>query len=125
MKTRTRNTLSNSVALAIALVAAGCGSHADDGSASGDGKITSNDGTALELRFQGQVLAPRGDPARQSVVAQLQYVQGTLTTAHSANGQVGLVTLADVVVEDAPGDKSRIRYSAALPETLRPTGNSM
>jgi hypothetical protein len=101
---------------------AACSSSVDDGE-SGAGAITSNDGGIFDLKFEGKVLAGKDDPARQSVVAQLQYMQGMLTTEHNANAQVGLVTLTNVV-ESVDGDVKTITYAATLP-VLWPKGKEV
>ncbi len=77
--------------------------------------ITSNDGKLFDFTFQGEVLAPKETSAREAVVAQLQYVQGALTTDVMGNGQIGLVTLKDVAESDAGGAQKRVRYTAVLP----------
>jgi len=82
--------------------------------AASNGAITSNDGAVLELAFTGEVIADKDTPARQAVVSQLQYIQGTLTTDVQANGQVGLVTLTEVR-ETPSGDKKAVAFTASLP----------
>jgi len=101
------------VLLAASTLAVGCASQAAD-DATSDGAITSNDGSVLELKLTGKVIAAKDAPARQAIVAQLQYTQGILTTDARGNGQVGMVSLADVV-ETTSGDQKTITYSAALP----------
>lgn len=97
----------------LATVAAGCTtSEADDGAT--QDAITSNDGGALEFSFEGEVVAPKDQVARQAIVAQLQYLNGLLVTDARANGQVGLVTLTGVQ-EAVTGATKRIKYKAALP----------
>ena len=80
----------------------------------GDVAITSNDGKLFDFKFQGEVVASRGEVARQAIVAQLQYVQGALTTDVRGNGQIGLVTLSGVT-ETVEGETKRIKYTAVLP----------
>lgn len=101
--------------LALAAVAAGavaCGTTADD-AVGADDAITSNDGKTLELKFKGEVIARSNDTARKAIAAQLQYVQGILTTHVRGNGQTGMPGLTNVR-ETAIGDKKKIAYEASL-----------
>ena len=100
--------------LLLVLAAACAPSSEEDAKPAGEDAITSNDGTALEFRFEASVVTEADTPARQAIVAQLQYVQGILTTAERANGQVGLVELSDVR-ETAAGALKTIKYKASLP----------
>src|SRR5438105_3637036 len=100
----------------LLILAAACApsSSEDDVKPAGEDAITSNDGTALELQFEASVVTQADTPARQAIVAQLQYIQGILTTAERANGQVGLVELSNVK-ETAAGATKTITYKASLP----------
>ncbi len=110
-KTSSRALLS--ALLLAATAAVGCSQAAADDTGTEDA-ITSNDGTVLELKFTGKVVADKDEAARQAVVSQLQYVQGMLTTSIRANAQVGMVTLSGVE-ESVSGDTKTISYAAALP----------
>jgi len=106
----------SSLARPVAVVLAGaCAAACADAapSASAEDDISSNDGIALELRFEGEVLARANDTPRKAIATQLQYAQGILTTAVSANGQTGMPDLANVR-ETVEGDKKRIKYEAKL-----------
>lgn len=101
--------------LALAAAAAGavaCGPASEDAAGS-DEAITSNDGRTLELRLEGEVVARSNDTARKAIAAQLQYVQGILTTDVRGNGQAGMPGLSNVR-ETIEGDKKRISYEASL-----------
>ncbi len=100
-------------ALAFAVSGAACSSPTEEAAGEEDA-ITSNDGTVLELRFSTEVTAAADTPARQAILAQLQYVQGILTTDQRANAQVGLVELSNVL-ETPSGASKKITYSASLP----------
>lgn len=101
--------------LLLAVLAAACApSSEEDVKPAGEDAITSNDGNALEFQFEGSVVTEADTPARQAIVAQLQYMQGILTTAERANGQVGLVELSNVK-ETAGGATKTISYKASLP----------
>ncbi len=100
------------LALPVGLLA--CSAEPSDSRESGEDAFTSNDGATLELRFEGQIVTDVRTEARAAVVAQLQYVQGILTTAAQANGQVGMVSL-EAVEERQAGDRKTVSYKAALP----------
>ena len=101
--------------LVLAVLAAACApSSEEDTKPSGEDAITSNDGTALEFQFEASVVTEADTPARQAIVAQLQYAQGILTTAERANGQVGLVELSNVK-ETEGGATKTVSYKASLP----------
>jgi hypothetical protein len=101
------------VALAAATAgAAACGTTVDDAAGSDDA-ITSNDGRTLEMKLTGEVVARSNDTARKAIAAQLQYVQGILTTDVRGNGQTGMPGLTNVR-ETVEGDKKIITYEASL-----------
>jgi hypothetical protein len=100
--------------VALSCVAAACGaSSSEEKLATPEDEITSNDGAPLELTFSSEVVTRATDIPRKAIAAQLQYVQGILTSDAQANGQAGMPKLTNVreVVE---GDKMRITYDAAL-----------
>lgn len=107
--------LASVVGLGLGVAALGaCASPSlEDSSPATDDAITSNDGTPLEFRFTGEVTARSTDTSRKAIAAQLQYVQGILTSANQANGQASMPTLQNVV-ESAAGDKKKITYEASL-----------
>jgi hypothetical protein len=110
-----RSRLAGAFVLAAGVLAAACSPSAEvDDASGGDDAITSNDGAVLEFSFAGEAIADKDTPARQAIVAQLQYVQGMLTTDVRANGQVGLVATTDVR-ETPSGAKKTIAYKASLP----------
>lgn len=102
---------------AYAALAAGCTAEtgeapADDAT---DVAITSNDGKLFDFTFESELIAPKETSARTAIVAQLQYVQGALTTDVSGNAQIGLVNVTSVAESDAGGGNKRVRYAAVLP----------
>jgi hypothetical protein len=76
--------------------------------------LTSNDGKLFDFAFMGEVLASKDAPVRESVIAQLQYIQGMLTTDVKGNGQIGFAKLTGVT-ETREGEKKRIKYTATVP----------
>jgi hypothetical protein len=82
-----------------------------------DSDLTSTDGKVFDFAFKGEVIASKDMPVREAVLAQLQYVQGMLTTDVQGNAQVGFVKLSDVSESAVAGagEKRRIRYAAKLP----------
>ncbi|MBX3185862.1 MAG: hypothetical protein KF819_02560 [Labilithrix sp.] len=80
----------------------------DDGSA-----ITSTDGTPLEFRFDAEVVASRDTTPKNAAIAQLEYLQGVLTTGARANAQFRFVDVTNVR-ERSEGAKKRINYSASV-----------
>ena len=109
-----------SVALAMAACAQAPG---DEAAPNTQDEITSNDGTPLELRFAGEVIANADDSPRRAIAAQLQYVQGLLTTANRANAQAGMPTLTNVQ-ERASGATKTITYEASL-AVIWPKGSAV
>ncbi|HQY64925.1 MAG: hypothetical protein IPQ09_04920 [Myxococcales bacterium] len=112
-----RRALALALAACPAALAAGCSAEtatapSEDGA---DVAITSNDGKLFDFSFESELIAPRETPARTAIVAQLQYVQGALTTDVSGNAQIGLVSVTNVVESDAGGGNKRVRYAAVLP----------
>jgi hypothetical protein len=95
------------------LLACTAASSGDDG-VSGDEAITSHEANILDFQFQAEVVGEGDADARRTIVSQLMYVQGMLTTAAKGNAHVGNVKLSDVV-ESAEGGKKRITYKASLP----------
>ncbi len=108
---RRRRALAHLLAATLALL--GC-STTHERMASSEAAITSELANILDFRFTGEVIAPADKSARKSIVAQLMYVQGILTTAKHGNGQIRGVKLQNVR-ETAEGDKKRITYDASLP----------
>jgi len=102
-----------SSALTLALGAGACGGSGAEGAGGSEADITSNDGVALELTFTGEVVARASDTPRRAIAAQLQYLQGILTTDARANAQAAMPKLSNVR-ETAEGDKKRIAYDASL-----------
>jgi hypothetical protein len=96
------------------LLAAACGSSSSSDDDASNDAITSNDGAVLEFAFTGELTTEKDTPARQAIVSQLQYIQGTLTTDVEANGQVGLVALSEIR-ETPNGDTKTIAFTASLP----------
>lgn len=100
--------------IGLLALAAGCSSEAAPDAETDDGfEIASTDGTPLEFRFSAEVLAARGTPAKTAAIAQLEYLQGVLTTGAGANAQVRFVDVSNVR-ETAQGDKTRYAYSASI-----------
>lgn len=100
-------------ALTLGLGAVACGSSGPEAVGGSADDITSNDGVALELRFAGEVVARAADTPRKAIAAQLQYLQGILTTDARANAQAAMPSLTNVR-ETLEGDKKRITYEASL-----------
>lgn len=84
--------------------------------------ITSAEATILDFSFTADVIGNANASARDAVISQLLYAQGTLKNGSNASGQIGNVALSDVV-ESQQGDKKRISYRASLPVAW-PTGES-
>jgi hypothetical protein len=99
--------------LVVALPLAACSSSTEDAVVN-DEAITSNDGKILELTFRGSVVAGKDERNETAVLSQLQYMQGILTSAESANGQVGLAKLTNVNAT-TEGETKRITYDASVP----------
>ncbi len=108
----TRFALRAATCLPLLLVA--CGEPAPEPIEENASEVTSQDGIPLELTFDAEVTTDPRTDARPAVVAQLQYVQGLLTTAVRGNAQVGMVSL-DGMAERADGAKKVVTYKAALP----------
>jgi len=105
------------VALGLTLFAGGCTAAAapdeTDGAVSED-EITSTDGTPLEMRFDSEVVAAKDTPAKNAAIAQLEYLQGVLTTGSRANAQFRFVDVQNVRETPEGAAKKRITYSASL-----------
>lgn len=101
--------------LALGCLAAACSADVTEtDSTTGDGALTSTDGTPLELRFDAEIVAARDTPPKNAVIAQLEYLQGVLTTGSRANAQFRFVQVEDVT-ETPEGDaKKRIRYTGSV-----------
>lgn len=98
---------------ALPLIAA-CGGESPQAEGTDDA-ITSNAGAVLEFRFSAETVADKETPARQAIIAQLQYLQGVLTTDVQGNAQVGFVELTGIEEGAPKGDVRTIKYSASLP----------
>lgn len=109
-----RSSLLRLSVLGLMLSAAACSTPVTEDTAPSEDAISSNDGTVLELRFQGEVVASANDTPRKAIAAQLQYAQGILTTDAGANAQANMPVLTNVREEAAAGDKKKITYQAAL-----------
>jgi hypothetical protein len=103
------------IGIGLLALAVGCGAEgASSGEETDDGyEITSADGTPLEFRFNAEVVAARGTTAKNAAIAQLEYLQGVLTTGSGANAQFRFVDVTNVR-ETAQGDKTRFSYSASV-----------
>lgn len=97
----------------LSAFAAGC---SDDVAidALGEDEITSTDGQPLEFRFDAEVITSREMPAKNAVVAQLEYMQGALTTDKRANVQFRFVDVKDPQESPEGSAKKRIRYSGSV-----------
>lgn len=100
--------------VALVTLGAGCAAPAADDAAGAEDAITSNDGKALELRFDGELLTDARRPAKQAALAQLEYLQGALITDVRGNAQFGHAELT-AVTEEAAGDGKRVKYTASVP----------
>ncbi len=87
---------------------------AGDGIVSDEGELTSTDGTPLELRFEADVIASRDTPVKNAVIAQLEYLQGVLTTGSGANAQFRFVDVQNPNEENIEGSKKKIHYSGSV-----------
>ena len=89
-------------------------SETEEGSTSED-KITSTDGTPLEFRFESEVVARKDALLKNAAIAQLEYLQGMLTTQSRANAQF---RFSDVKASGEPADegadKKRFKYTAVV-----------
>lgn len=101
--------------LLVLPVAAGCQQTASDTDAdANENAITSNDGKALELKFDSEVLASSSTSAKEAALSQLEYMVGMLTTDVRGNAQWGHAKLTNVS-EVEEGDGKRVKFSAAVP----------
>lgn len=101
----------------LSAFAVGCSNDAateQDGASVGEDAITSTDGTPLEFAFDAEVIAARETPIKNAVVAQLEYLQGALTTGSRANVQFRFPDVQDAQESDAGGGKKRVRYSGSV-----------
>lgn len=96
------------------LASGGCAAEAPSDTEEGNGAVTSNDGSPLEFSFNGELVTTKNAVTKQAVLAQLQYLQGMLTTDVSGNAQFGFATLTNVR-ETVQGDTKRLTYTAAVP----------
>lgn len=98
---------------AAALLAACSSSAPPSANESGGGAITSTDGSPFEFRFDSEVLSAKETPVKNAAIAQLEYLQGILTTGEGGNAQFRFV---DVTKSEAheEGDKTRWTYSASV-----------
>jgi hypothetical protein len=96
--------------------AVGCSNDAveQDDAVVGEDAITSTDGTPLEFSFDAEVIASREMPVKNAVVAQLEYLQGVLTTGSRANVQFRFPDVKDVQESNEGDAKKRIRYSGSV-----------
>lgn len=94
----------------------GCSNEAasDEEAALGEDAITSTDGQPLEFRFDAEVIASRETPAKNAAVAQLEYMQGALTTDKKANVQFRFVDVQNVQETPDGSAKKRIKYSGSV-----------
>lgn len=100
--------------IGVLMLGVACGGQEPDADVSDDGlELTSTDGTPLEFRFQAEVVAARGTPAKTAAIAQLEYLQGVLTTGARANAQFRFVDVSNVR-ETNEGNKTRYSYSASV-----------
>jgi len=85
--------------------------------------VTATDGTPLEFRFEAQVVARADMPVKNAVIAQLEYLQGILTTGPGGNAQFRFVDVKDArsVVE---GDKKRWTYNGSV-AVVYPVGRTV
>lgn len=109
-----RPSLLRSSLLGLALTAVACSAPATEDVAPSEDAISSNDGTVLELRFRAEVIARADDTPRKAIAAQLQYVQGILTTDAGANAQANMPVLSNIRETAAQGDTKTIAYEAKL-----------
>jgi hypothetical protein len=101
--------------LALPVLALACAAPAaDDGGASADDAITSNEAQIVDLSFDGEVYAGKDEETRKAIVSQLFYTVGPLTYQLNANGQVGRVETS-AVSESIEGDLKHVKYHARLP----------
>jgi hypothetical protein len=110
-----------SFAIRLGLVVLGClaaacsadVSEGDDAPAK-DEDLTSTDGVPLEFRFEADVIAARETPAKNAVVAQLEYLTGVLTTGSRANAQFRFVDIQNVTERNEGEAKKKIHYSGSV-----------
>lgn len=101
---------------AAAAVALGACSEAAPPAGGDTADISSTAGTPVLFTFEGEVLTTAAGAPRAAIHAQLQYVQGILTTQDRANGQTGTPTLEGVTTEpDVASGATKVRYTAKLP----------
>lgn len=100
----------------LSAFAAGCSSDlaTDEEAALGEDAITSTDGQPLEFSFDAEVIASREMPAKNAVVAQLEYMQGALTSDKKANVQFRFVDVKNPQESPEGTAKKRIRYSGSV-----------
>lgn len=111
------------VAVAMTAALGACSAEAPTAGDSAD--ISSTAGTPLLFTFEGEVLTTASGAPRAAIHAQLQYVQGILTTQDRANGQTGTPTLEGVTSEpDAATGATKVRYTAKLP-VVWPKGRAL
>lgn len=100
-------------ALGLSVVAAGCSGETPETQAAQGDELASADGTPLEFRFESTVVAAAGMPAKNAAIAQLEYLQGILTTGSGGNAQFRFVDITNVR-ERPEGAKTRTTYSASV-----------
>lgn len=110
----------------LAFVALAACAPADAETSSED--LTSNSADALDLVFDGEVIAAGDQPARVAILTQLQFLRGLLVNQAAANAQIAFATLSNIVeVKAEEGRRFRYRASVpvlwskseAMPETLK------
>ncbi len=107
-----RTTPLGSLILGASLLFSGCSGDSREASEEAS-ELASADGTPLELRFKSEVVAKRGTPVKNAAIAQLEYLQGVLTTRSHANAQFRFVDVSDVT-ERVEGEKVFFTYAASV-----------
>ncbi len=100
--------------LGLSTLAAACTVDAGEEPSSDEGELASVDGTPLEFKFDAEVVAAKDTLPKNAVVAQLEYMQGVLTTAARANAQFRFVDVTNVRERAADATTKRISYSASV-----------
>lgn len=115
MRTFSRSLLARPLLTALALSAAACGSSGPADTLPDEQPITSNVGTALEMRFHGEVLAREGEQPRAAIIKQLQYLNGILVGDVDGNGQAAMPTLANITeAKEGALGQTRVGYDATV-----------
>ncbi|MBX3230843.1 MAG: hypothetical protein KIT84_01390 [Labilithrix sp.] len=104
-----------SVVAVISLLAVACGDEGPASPSTGDEDITSNHADIVELEWEGEVIARAGEPAKQALVTQLQYLSGHLSADGDAGAQTRLAQLLEAKETPSANGTKKIAYRAAVP----------